>query len=160
MISEVKTVHCLILRDPRRPLHIARECRVCRREGRLGHLAELVEDVWDLGLIGLVVHEDDSAGVGEDELREGGPVGEGHRYLGGTVDVFQHPGGVEGGLVECRGDVVGVHDEQRYHVVGICVEPFADGSEQGLVRSRVEVVTTCVAAVDGVVDVVGFTLDW
>jgi len=73
---------------------------------------------------------------------------------------LEHAGGVEGGLVEGRGDVVGVYDEQGYDVVGVCVEPRADGGEQGLVGTRVEVVTAGVAAVDGVVDMVGFTLDW
>jgi len=110
-------------------------------------------------LIGLVIHEDDDPRVGEDELGEGRPVGEGHRDLRGTVDVFEHAGGFEGGLVEGWGDVVGVHDEQRHDVVGICVEPFADGGEEGRVGTRVQEVTACVAAVDGVVNVVGFTLD-
>lgn len=66
VVGHVHSLLCVLAAEIRRSLLRARETPVRGAEGGLPHLAELVQDVRHLGLIGVVVHEDDNALLGDD----------------------------------------------------------------------------------------------
>ncbi len=158
MIRQIHPLLRIRLLQIRRSLLRARKTVIRRAKRRLPDLAELVQDVGHLGLVGVVVHEDDGAFLGQDQLRERGPVVEGHGDLGRGVGPFCEAGGFEGLGVVADTDEVGVADQDGDDVVGVGGDPAGDICEVFLGGASIEEVAGGVAVEDCVVDVVGLAL--
>ena len=129
MVGHVHAVLGLCSSNTRWTLLGARECTLGRGEGSLPHLGELVHQPWVGGLVGLVIHEEDHALVGDDHLGECGPVTQSHGALRGCVDIVHQAGCLDGGHEVAGVHVVVVAHQDSHHVEGVFLNPFSDGCE-------------------------------
>lgn len=107
----------------------------------------------------MIVHEYNSTLFHQDQLCESRPISNVHRDLWWGVDVFRHARIGESRSEVANIDVIRVHDEQSHNVERVSVEPLAHLEQLRLIGACVQVVTACVAAIHGFVDVVDLSLD-
>lgn len=140
-------------------LYSAWEAAILRREWRLPHMAKLIQDIWHFGLICLVVHEDDHALSREDQLRESRPLILSHWHIWWCINIRAQSGVLYRSGVVSHSDVVTVDNQERHYVVWMRLDPLPNSLQLGLIGSSVQDIAVGMTVVDGVVHIVGFTLD-
>lgn len=158
VVSHVHPLVRVLRLQPRGPLDGTRERGIGGRERRLPHLGKFVHKPWSLGLVGLIVHEDDSSLAGEDHARQGRPIIPGHGDLGRRVDQIPQSRALDGFDEIIRRNVVCIADEDGDHVIRMRSDPLRDRGQICLKSAHVEQVTVTMAEVDGAVDHMGLEL--
>ena len=110
-------------------------------------------------MVGIVVHEDDGAGIREDEGVEGGPIGGIHGDLRRDIGVTGEARLYEGRRVILDSDKVSIADQKGDDVVRVCSQPGGNICKVRFGCTNVEKITGGVAVVDGIVYKMGLALE-